>query len=152
VRYVVQRIGAIAEQSTGPGTAELLTAGSIMTRTPFCIREDVGVSAIADLLLERGFGAVPVVDADGRALGVVSKTDLLRHQHAGLPGDATATDIMMPMVFAVDQTTSLGDAAALMAGEGVHRLPVVDASGRVVGILSSLDLVRWLGQLAGYAL
>jgi CBS domain-containing protein len=148
-RRIVERSGSIVEQPIAPSNSDV---ARLMSPTPCCVRDDVTAGAITALLLELGFSAVPVVDADGRALGIVSKTDLLRHLHAGKSREANAKDLMMPMVFAIDLKTAPGDAAALMAGEGVHRLPVVDGSGAVVGILSALDLVRWLGQLAGYRL
>jgi CBS domain-containing protein len=57
---------------------------------------------------------------------------------------------MMPVVFAIADDTTIAAAAALMAGEGIHRLPVLDGTGAVVGILSTLDVVRWVAERAGY--
>jgi CBS domain-containing protein len=150
VRRTVQRSGVIVEQATDARTAAAASVGAIMSTAPLCVRDDVTVAAMTSLLLEHGYSAVPVVDASGRALGIVSKTDLLGHHRTGGRPDATAEQVMMPMVFAVEESAPIGDAAALMAGERVHRLPVIDGEGAVVGILSALDLVRWLGQLAGY--
>jgi CBS domain-containing protein len=152
VRYVIEAGGAIEEQAIGSTASMSTMVGSIMTPAPVCVRADVRINDVTDLLLERGFSAMPVVDADGRAMGIVSKTDLLRHARERGARDAMVERVMMPIVFAVEETASMGDAAALMAGEGVHRLPVIDLEGRVVGVLSALDLVRWLGQLAGYQL
>jgi CBS domain-containing protein len=152
LRRIVQRTGEVVEQATGTGSTAPATVGAIMSTVTLCVRDDVTVAAMTALLLEHGYSAVPVVAATGRALGVVSKTDLLGHVAGGGGPDATADQIMMPMVFAVEEDAPIGEAAALMAGERVHRLPVVDGKGTVVGILSALDLVRWLGQLAGYHL
>jgi CBS domain-containing protein len=151
VRRIMERSGAVIEQSTGAAEPAPSSVATIMSSNPWCVRADVPIGAIADLMLEHGFSAVPVVDGDGRPHGIVSKTDLLGHLRAARVHDATAADIMMPVVFTIDHRAPLGDAAALMGGEGVHRLPVIDSAGAVVGILSTLDLVRWLGQLAGYA-
>lgn len=87
-----------------------------------------------------------MVDGDCRPLGVVSRSDLL-----AISGDqATVADVMMPMAFTLPETATLSRAAALMAVEGVHRMPVVSSEGRVVGIISSLDVARWLAANDGY--
>jgi CBS domain-containing protein len=151
-RYVIDAGGVVHEQGIAGAATMSTMVGSIMTATPVCVRPDVRLNDVTDLLLERGFSAVPVVDPEGRAIGIVSKTDLLRHARERGARDAIVERVMMPIVFAVEETASMGDAAALMAGEGVHRLPVIDVEGKVVGVLSALDLVRWLGQLAGYHL
>ena len=66
------------------------------------------------------------------------------------PGTLTAAAVMTPVVLALPENANIGQAAALMAFEGVHRLPVVSNDGRVVAILSSLDVMRWFGQHSGY--
>ncbi len=123
--------------------------GEIMTVAPRCVAPTLPVAALTALLLEHNLSGVPVVDAAGKPVGVVSKTDLVRHCQA--PEGATVADIMMPMVFAIAHDVTIAQAAALMAGEGVHRLPVVDDRGAVCGILSALDIVRWVAAEAGYA-
>lgn len=54
------------------------------------------------------------------------------------------------MVFTLPESASLSKAAALMAFEGVHRLPILSNDGKVVGILSALDVLRWLAKQQGY--
>jgi CBS domain-containing protein len=65
------------------------------------------------------------------------------------PG-ATVGDIMTPVTFTLTEDASVSRAAALMAFERVHRVPVVDAGGKVVGIVSALDVLGWLGREDGY--
>jgi CBS domain-containing protein len=48
------------------------------------------------------------------------------------------------------ETASLGQAAALMALERIHRVPIVSGDGRVVGIISTLDISQWLAEQGGY--
>jgi CBS domain-containing protein len=57
---------------------------------------------------------------------------------------------MTPVTFVLPENASIAQAAALMAYEGVHRIPVVSCSGDIVGLVSSLDVLRWLGQASGY--
>ena len=64
----------------------------------------------------------------------------------------TAGEIMTPLAVTVSETATIAEASALMALEGVHRLPVVNnaMSGRVVGVVSALDVLGWLARRSGY--
>jgi CBS domain-containing protein len=139
---------------------------TVMTASVLCLTPDVSVEAAAAMILEANVSGAPVVDTEGSPIGVVSRSDLLRErlergdvvESAALPEElrrgfhvdgasvstATVQDVMTPLAFTLPQTESLSTAAALMATEGVHRLPIVDDEGRVVGILSALDVLRWL--------
>ena len=142
-----------------------------MSQSVTCLTADVSVEALTALLLEDNISGVPVVDAEGFPIGVVSKTDILRERFenadlydeplpiaerraAGLDDGyrltplsrVTVGEIMMPVAFTLCETDSLANAATLMSVEGVHRVPVVGSDGRVVGILSALDLARWMAH------
>jgi len=117
----------------------------VMSRVVVCVRADLAGAALARLLVERGIGGAPVVDRDGRPVGVVSKTDVLRAVARGADlTRLTVDDMMMPVAFVVDEDATLARAAALMATEGIHRIPVVNRAGAVVGIVTPLDVARWL--------
>lgn len=169
LRRVIDETGTPADHVIALRAATGATVQTIMSRSAYCLRPEVGVRTAAAMLLDERMSGAPVVDADGRPVGIVSKTDLLRHLHergdeteprspAALEHGYHATqidetmvcDVMMPVVFAISDDTTIAAAAALMAGEGVHRLPVLDAKGAVVGILSTLDVVRWVAERAGY--
>jgi len=163
-------------QSAGP--AETTPVAEIMTKHVVCVQPDLGIEALTDLFLERGISGAPVVDSAGRTLGIVSKTDVLRDyadrgetaelgaaevksggiraqldrgMHVLDTRDATVRDVMTPLAFTLPADASIARASALMALEGVHRVPVVAETGRVVGILSALDVLRWLALAEGYA-
>jgi CBS domain-containing protein len=137
------------------------TIGEVMAREAVCVTADMSVEAIGALLLERGFSGVPVVDEQGFPVGVVSKTDLLRER--AVNGDteahspnlddgfhletlvrATASEVMMPVAYTLEEHQPIGDAIRVMMTERVHRVPVVDSDGRVAGMLSTMDILRWL--------
>jgi CBS domain-containing protein len=149
-----------------PAAAGQTPLSQVMTRVVQCVTPDVSVETLTALLLELGISGVPVVDGEGHPIGMASKTDLIREQHT--EGDtlvadvdfesgfhtariarATVADIMMPVAFTLEETAPLSYAAALMATEGVHRLPIVGNDGKVVGILSALDVLRWLAEETG---
>ena len=126
------------------GTSEDPISG-IMTRKVVCARPEMDASLLRARLLEHGVSGAPVVDDWGRVLGVASKTDLIEHEVTSERGQKTVGDIMMPMAFTLPAEASIGQAAALMAYEGVHRVVVVDAKGCVLGIVLTLDIAKWLG-------
>lgn len=112
----------------------------VMTPVVTCVTPDLSLDSLTELLLERGISGVPVVDEEGRPIGVVSKTDLVGR----VATDRTVLDVMMPVAFSLHDTDTLERAAQLMAAEHVHRIPLVDDQGRVSGILTSFDLARWV--------
>jgi len=105
--------------------------------------------------------AVPVVDADGRVLGVVSEADLLlKEEHSdaeqGVPlvwtrrrrierekaAGTVAGELMTAPVVTVQPTATVAEAARRMHAAGVKRLPVVGEGGRLLGIVSRADLLK----------
>jgi CBS domain-containing protein len=151
-------------------SAEDTQVSAVMTATVACVRPELDLDSAARLLLEMGIGGLPVVDGEGRPIGVLSKTDLVRHRYEDCdvsvmnPGEASklgpgfhteavplsVEDVMTPVAFDVLESTSIADASALMAYESVHRVPVVNEEGAVVGIVTALDLVRWLAEVGGH--
>ncbi|HUS68322.1 MAG TPA: CBS domain-containing protein [Kofleriaceae bacterium] len=122
---------------------------SLMARKVVCARPEMDASDARRRMLERGVSGLPVVDAWGRAIGVISKTDLVAHEVTADGGRVRVRDIMTPLVFALSPDASIARAAALMAYEGVHRIIIVDASGHLLGVVTSLDIARWVGESAG---
>lgn len=68
---------------------------------------------------------------------------------AAPPASHTVADVTVPYVLSLHQEAPISVAAALMAYEGVHRLPIVDTTGEVIGVVSTLDIVRWLAESTG---
>lgn len=122
---------------------------AVMAEAILCVREEVQVDVVRRLLTELEQQAVPVVDAIGRPTGILSRIDLLRLS----PGDARPVrQVMTTFATTVTDSAPLEQAAALMALEGVHQLPVVSAGpdGKVIGMVSALDLARWVARNHGY--
>lgn len=115
---------------------------SVMTADVVCVRPDLEVAALRVLLANQPFSGTPVVDEEGRPVGVISQTDLARAELMGV--GAKVSDVMTPMPLSLAENAPLSVAVAHMATEDLHRIAVVDTSGRVVGIISTLDVVRWL--------
>ncbi|MFG1694194.1 CBS domain-containing protein [Nonomuraea sp. NPDC049309] len=143
---------------------------NVMTTDVAAVRETDSFHKVAEVLIERGVSGVPVVDGDGRVLGVVSEADLLakeefkqryygddyrpplraRIRHAaGSEGSGhrkargeTAGELMTGPAHVTTPDAPVVSAARLMDRHGVKRLPVVDADGRLVGIVSRRDLIK----------
>ena len=112
-------------------------------------------------LAEHRVSAVPVVDDDGRVLGVVSEADLLlkeeftdpdqdiplfwtkrRRLERGKAAGTTARDLMSVALVSISPDATVAEAARRMHAAGVKRLPVVGEGGRLVGIVSRGDLLK----------
>ncbi len=103
---------------------------------------------LAELMVDENIGAVPVVDDEGTPLGIVTRSDLLEEDEAEWEGgEATADDLMRRSPLTVGPMTPISEAARLMSRQRVHHLLVVDVEGRLVGLLSSFDVVRWVAEL-----
>jgi CBS domain-containing protein len=122
----------------------------IMTASVRCVRIDVTAEAVLDLLREHAIEAVPVVDAQGRPVGIVTKTDLFRELQLGHGIRRTAGDLMTRHVLWLPPEAAIASAAALMAAERIHHAIVLADDRRVIGIVSSLDLLGWLARKAGF--
>jgi CBS domain-containing protein len=138
----------------------------VMTRPVHTVAADASVYDAAQELLNAGISAAPVVDADGKMIGIVSEADLMYRTEIGtvpgkswlqrlLAGDAAmardyirahahrVADVMTKNVVTVDDRSSLEDVAALMQRHRVKRVPVL-CEGMLVGIVSRANLLQGL--------
>jgi len=155
------------------GGAARVPVTSIMTTDVLHARPDMSLESLAELLLRSGLSRVPVVDARGKVVGMVSKTDLVAEQQqrgdteegmvAELPlrrgGSfkepglhvhelgATVQDVMTREVVALPETASIADAAVLMSTLQLHGVPVVSPAQRLLGMVSSLDVISWVAGM-----
>jgi CBS domain-containing protein len=142
-------------------TMKRRTVGEVMTATVVTVPESATYHTVVDLMLSHGISAVPVVDSEGRVVGVVSEADLLykvefadreparhlierrRTRDGRIKALGTvAADLMTQPAITIGATETVGAAAALMSQRNVKRLPVVDANGVPVGIVSRRDLLE----------
>ncbi|MCQ6556192.1 CBS domain-containing protein [Streptomyces sp. C10-9-1] len=115
--------------------ADLMTPQAVVAQRGTAFKE------IARLLDEYGITAVPVVDDEGRPVGVVSEADLLR-RHTGGTGADTAEGLMSSPAVVARPGWSAVQAARVMEDRRIKRLPVVADDGRLVGVVSRSDLLQ----------
>ncbi|WP_416975004.1 CBS domain-containing protein [Streptomyces sp. 4F14] len=131
----------------------------VMTHTVVSVGRDATFKEIVRLMQEWRVSALPVVEGEDRVVGVVSEADLLckeefrdgdpdrytqlrRIKDIQKAGGVRARDLMTAPALSVRPDTTLAQAARVMARARVKRLPVVDALGRLEGIVSRTDLLK----------
>ena len=125
------------------------TVGDVMTPNPITIAETASLAEAAAILDNRKISGLPVLDASGALVGVLSQTDLVRARAnqqlvKNWPGLAVG-EIMTKPALTISATARLEEAARTMEEHRVHRLVVTDAAATPIGIISTSDLVRsWL--------
>ena len=158
-------VGSTRAGSSRKGkVSSMMTIRDVMTATVVTVQPEMPLKEVAWVLIDNGISGVPVVDADGVILGVVSEADLLvkeqgsaaiRHRRlARLLGESresraqtaklaavTAAEAMTSPPITITPGRAISAAAAIMTARHVNRLPVID-QGQLVGIVSRADLVR----------
>ncbi|NUS98431.1 MAG: CBS domain-containing protein [Gemmatimonadaceae bacterium] len=131
---------------------EQLLVRDIMTDRPRFITADLLARDAAREMIRWRLGALPVVDAEQRVIGILAERDVLRHLLTNYLGDAsgggktplptprTVRDVMSRQVLCVSPEQPLAEVAALMANKDVDRVPVV-REGKLVGFLTRGDIV-----------
>ena len=113
-----------------------MSVKEIMTKDVTTVPATTPVKEVANLLSERNISGMPVVDDEGRVLGVVSELDVV-----GRKG-ATVADIMSRGVISVTEETDVDEVLHLFLNQRIRRVPVLSDGQHLVGIVSRSDLVR----------
>jgi CBS domain-containing protein len=118
---------------------------AITNRDVATVERDHTILRAARTMKEKDAGAVVVVDEKGRPIGIVSDRDIaIRVVAAGLSPDTPVDVVMSHPVFAVSENSLVFDTLRAMAKHHVHRVPVIDADKRCVGIVNISDAMLLL--------
>lgn len=144
------------------------TVADVMSRDPIVVRPETPLKEAIQTLAEKRIGGIPVVDDVGKLVGIISETDLM-WQETGVTPPAyimfldsviylqnpatydrdlhkalgqTVGEVMSKNPVTISPDKTVKEAAQLMHDRKVHRLPVLDSAGQVVGILTRGDIVR----------
>ncbi|MBD2100506.1 CBS domain-containing protein [Leptolyngbya sp. FACHB-261] len=144
------------------------TVADIMTRDLVVVRPETPLKEAIQILAERRISGFPVVAEDGKLVGVLSETDLMRQEAGAVPPayilfldsviylespnryerdlqkalGQTVGEVMTRKPITITAAASLREAARVMADRKINRLPVVDSADRVIGIVTRGDIVR----------
>lgn len=146
-----------------------MLANAIMTRNPITVRGETEIFNAAKLLLEHRINGLPVVDEDGRLVGILCQSDIIAQQKKlpvpsffsfldgyislssmkGIEKEVrkiaatTVADAMTPNPVTVAPDSTIEAVAALMVDHNFHTLPVVE-NRRLVGVIGKEDILRTL--------
>lgn len=142
-----------------------LQVGEVMTADVAAVRPETPLIEVVDALIGRDFRALPVLDAGQRVVGIITNEDLVergglaarlellgalkppaRWQLIAAARARTAGEVMTPSPVTVHPEDPLERVVELMLGRQLKRLPVVDHEGRLVGMVSRVDVLRALGE------
>lgn len=159
-----------------PAAGKPATVFEVMTREVATVFPEMTLATAIEAMVSQDIGHLPVTDADGLLVGMLSKSDVVRELHSsgdrlgpdtgrltargkkGLayqagPGfhlDTTpvtsVADVMTGKVLSVRDDTPITEACRMMVGNRIHGLPVVDAKGKLVGFISTLDVCDWVAR------
>jgi CBS-domain-containing membrane protein len=134
-----------------------ITVADVMTRNVVAVRRHAEFKEILMAMRGRHFSAFPVIDSGDKVIGLVSGADLLLKEAYPGAGESasfaalcrdrlkaaalTAGDLMTSPAVTIGPEKTVAEAAQLMHSKRIKRLPVVDSDGRLIGIVSRVDLL-----------
>lgn len=140
----------------------------LMSREVHTVRPDASVADAVEMLIGKAYKALPVIDDERHVIGILTDGDVLRR--LGLPdagvqsaltraelgrelealrhSGQTVQDIMVRSVVTMTEDAPIAQAVRVMTQRGIKRLPVVDRDGRLIGVVSRVDVLRALAQPA----
>ena len=152
VKYDHNNQGAPSE-SVGSASAIRLgfsTVDDLMTAAPLSMTPETRIGDAVRRFREQGISHIPVA-TNGFLQGILSDRDVLRHlatHEASV--EAPIESIMTPNPITVERTDLVSEAIAKLMRHKVHCLPVIEGDHRVVGIITTTDLIRALYATVTY--
>jgi len=116
----------------------------VMTKDPACCQPGDGIARVAGVMKQEDVGSVPVIEttSSGRLVGIVTDRDIVvKVIAAGRAAEsATVKDAMTPNPASCREDDDVEQAVKLMKERQVRRMPIVDGSGRLTGIIAQADV------------
>ncbi|MGO8994894.1 MAG: CBS domain-containing protein [Polyangiaceae bacterium] len=128
-----------------------MNVGDLMTTPVQSCTVDDSLQRAAQLMWEGDCGAIPVVDGDGRVIGMVTDRDacMAAYTRGQALWEIPVSAVMTREVHAVRESDGVEDVTGIMKSARVRRVPVLDGGQRLVGILSMNDLARHAQRAVG---
>jgi acetoin utilization protein AcuB len=140
-----------AGQDPHPKPAVL--ARDLMTAPVLSLPSDSTLADAWDVMKRRGFRHIPVTSVHGTLVGMVSNRDLLHHApelitlaNTSQAAQRRLAEIMTARVLSATPTTDVREIARVMLDESIHAVPILDGNRRLVGILTTRDLLRGIAN------
>jgi CBS domain-containing protein len=121
----------------------LIRVGDLLGRNIVSVKPTSTIAEAARVMRDNNIGSVLVMDESERLVGILTERDIVYKIVAEGKGlDTSVEEVMTRDIITIREDATIAEAARLMIGMNVRHLPVVDARGRVVGVLSLRDLAR----------
>ncbi len=141
---------------------QCVKAHDIMTRHVFTVKKDTLLKEVAELMAKEKISGIPVLEDDGKVVGIISEKDFLIHMGAGdkthfmaviaecLKGKSCvalpvrsqkAEDIMTSPAIIVREDATVSEISNIFTQKNINRVPVTDREGKLLGIVSRADIV-----------
>ncbi len=165
----LKRIFNLALEHARRRLSKKIAVKDLMTEKVITVREDMTLDKIAEILSENRISGAPVVDLQNRVIGIITEADiisqtetvktgafreLLRHL-MGEPvpkkskkslSELKVKDVMTAPAITASPDTDIREVARILDEKRIKRLPVVDEDGKLIGIISRQDIVRFLSH------
>jgi CBS domain-containing protein len=121
-----------------------MQANDIMSPNPACCSEDSTIRDVARMMVEHDCGEIPVVDGERKPIGVITDRDICcRVVAQGMDSNQSLVrDHMTVPAFTVNMQDTVERCCDVMESHMIRRVPVVDAFGKCVGMVSQADLAQ----------
>jgi predicted transcriptional regulator len=130
----------------------MLCVRDIMTKKVYTVDFDASAEEAAWGLTRRQIGAAPVRNREGQLVGMLTKGDLVDPEpHEWIKKEATVGDLMDPEVLAVYEDDPALEAVHEMATKNLERLVVLNTENQLVGIVSTMDVIRAIDRGSSFA-
>jgi len=124
-----------------------LRVSDIMVKDVVTAKENDKIRDIAIRMYEKKIGSVVIVDDEGKPIGIVTERDLVYVVARALTPDTPAWMVMTEDPIVINENALVTEAMEKMRELNIRHLPVVDASGRLVGMVSFRDIVDFTAVL-----
>lgn len=122
-----------------------------MSTPAVTVRPDADYKVALKLMQDSALHHLPVVDAGGNLVGIVTERDVLLAASRYLQSEVEVSEVMHRGVVTATPDMSVADAAVLMVGKRIGGLPVVDTAKQVIGVITETDLFKALVTSLGAA-
>ena len=114
---------------------------SMMDSPPPTLKKDSTIEAAADMIFKTGLRALPVVE-NNKVISVVSVWDIMKYAANTKNFKQMAAERIMAAAEVIDQNEEIGKARVIMRERGISRLPVVNQTGKLTGVITTFDMLR----------
>jgi len=136
-RLLTEKYGGDLSKALGAPVSD------IMVRDVVSVRVGEGLKTAVRTMVEKHVGGLPIVDEKGRAWAILTERDIVRSL-AGRPSGYKVSELMSPDPVVAEPDETVAEAVRKVLSKGFRRLPLVGPKGELLGIITTMDILRHL--------